>query len=88
MEESLKGLVFFYYTFSELFLARDYYYLNKLCQNMLDSDYSTYATSVLEHIHSGLLPVELELLENACLLERNHRQVDTDQLLKSYEHFG
>ncbi|MEJ7553206.1 MAG: molecular chaperone TorD family protein [Aquificaceae bacterium] len=88
MEEGIKGIAFFYNTFSELFLTKDYYYLNQLCENMTTSDYSEHALRILEHINSRRLPAELDLIDEVSLLERDYREVDKNQLIMSYEHFG
>ena len=48
--DELKGLSFFYYAFSELFLEKDYYYLNSLCNDLINSTYSNYALKVLRHM--------------------------------------
>ncbi|MFN4013532.1 MAG: molecular chaperone TorD family protein [Aquificaceae bacterium] len=87
-EEERKSLSFIYYAFSEVFLSKDYYYLNELCENLSNSDYSPYALEVLESIAQKRLQGELDLLEEVSLLERDYRAVDKDQILKSYEYFG
>ncbi|MFN4319312.1 MAG: hypothetical protein ACK4FY_02365 [Aquificaceae bacterium] len=87
-EEERKSLSFIYYAFSEVFLSKDYYYLNELCENLSSSDYSPYALEVLESIAQKRLQGELDLLEEVSLLERDYRAVDKDQILKSYEYFG
>ncbi|MCY0866172.1 MAG: hypothetical protein OWQ49_01240 [Aquificaceae bacterium] len=48
--DELKNLSFFYYVFSELFLAKDYYYLNSLCNDLINSTYSNYALKVLGYM--------------------------------------
>lgn len=48
--DELKGLSFFYYAFSELFLEKDYYYLNSLCNDLINSTYSNYALKVLGYM--------------------------------------
>ncbi|MFN3598542.1 MAG: molecular chaperone TorD family protein [Aquificaceae bacterium] len=87
-EEERKSLSFIYYAFSEVFLNKDYYYLNGLCESLSSSDYSKYALEVLENIANKKLQAELDLLEEVSLLERDYRMVDKDQILKSYEYFG
>ncbi len=86
--DELKGLSFFYYAFSELFLAKDCYYLNSLCNDLINSAYSPYAFDVLRHIDSFKLQEELELLDEVSLLERSYRDVNTEQTLRSYEISG
>lgn len=88
MEQAFSSVAFFYYTFSELFLGKDYYYLNQLSQNLLESDYSAQAINILRHIESKKLQEELEIAERSCLLERTYREVNLNQLSLSYEHFG
>ena len=87
--EELKSLSFFYYAFSEVFLGKDLYYLNTLCNNLSQSDYSKYILSIIDHIVKRRLEQELDFLEKeVSLLESDYRIVDREQLLKLYENYG
>ena len=65
--DELKGLSFYYYAFSELFLEKDYYYLNSLCNDIITSTYSNYALKVLRLMDSFKLQEELELMDGISL---------------------
>ncbi|MFN3814349.1 MAG: molecular chaperone TorD family protein [Aquificaceae bacterium] len=86
--DELKGVSFLYYAFSELFLMKDYYYLKLLCDNLSSSDYSHYTLNVLGHIDSDKVQEELNLLDEAFLLERSYRDVNVEQTLRFYEGSG
>ncbi len=86
--DELKGLSFFYYAFSELFLEKDYYYLNSLCNDLINSTYSNYALKVLRHMDSFKLQEELELMDDVSLLERDYRDVDPKLISSAYKHSG
>jgi len=86
--DELKGLSFFYYAFSELFLEKDYYYLNSICNDLINSTYSNYALKVLRHMDSFKLQEELELMDGISLLERDYRDVDPKLISSAYEHLG
>lgn len=87
--EEFKSLSIFYYAFSELFLGKDLYYLNTVCNNLSQSDYSKYALNILEHIATKRLEQDIEFLEKeVSLLERDYKVVDKEQLLKLYENYG
>ncbi|MCS7308536.1 MAG: hypothetical protein NZ526_08330, partial [Aquificaceae bacterium] len=88
MEQVFSSIAFFYYTFSELFLAKYYYYLNQVVQNLLESDYGEHATKILKHIEEKKIQEELELVDSSLLLERHYRDLDLNQLSLSYEHMG
>ncbi|WP_448588543.1 hypothetical protein [Thermocrinis sp.] len=74
--EGLFGASYLYYAISEALLTGDLYHMYKVCQNLVESDYSKEALEVLKFIYSRRLEAELSLLPQEVFLERSYRELN------------